>query len=467
MTDSRIFFPEKFKLRNILVASTPAPGHVNPMLSAACHLHDAGYRIIFNSAEIFRRQVESENLRFVPFTGFANLDYNRLDEAFPERKTFEPGPAQLSYDFKYCFGRPMPDQYLGILQIMEETNIDLILTDLTFMGTFPFLLGPREVRPPVIACGITPMLLSSIDTSPFSLPDPSPQGQLRNRQENEQFQAMFHSVQAYMNQALHDCSAPAMPRFFLDCWYTLPDLFLQFTAEAFEYPRSDMPANIRFAGPIPPRVSGQFQRPDWWRELDGARPVVLVTQGTIANEDLSQLVEPTLAGLAGEDILTVVATGRPDAGGISVSVPSNAIVERYIPFNEIFPKVDVFVTNGGYGAVQQALSSGVPIVVAGTTEDKPFVAARVAWSGAGINLNTDSPSPEQVRNAVRDVLRRAEYRTRAKALQATFARYDAFERITEAVASALAERRPPGARDFHSPNTTFPSMPDSTTARAS
>ena len=124
-------------MRNILVASTPAPGHVNPMLAAACHLRDAGYRITFNTAEIFRRQVESENLRFVPFTGFANLDYNRLDEAFPERKKFEPGPAQLAHDFKYGFGRPIPDQYRGILQIIEKTRIDLILTDLTFMGRIP------------------------------------------------------------------------------------------------------------------------------------------------------------------------------------------------------------------------------------------------------------------------------------------------------------------------------------------
>jgi UDP:flavonoid glycosyltransferase YjiC (YdhE family) len=334
------------------------------------------------------------------------------------------------------------------------------------MGTFPFLLGSREARPPVIACGITPMLLSSIDTSPFSLPDSSPQGHLRNKLENEQFQAMFQSVQAYMNQTLHDCGAPAMPRFFLDCWYTLPDLFLQFTAEAFEYPRSDMPVSIQFAGPIRPKLCEQWQRPAWWTKLDGTRPVVLVTQGTIANEDLSQLVEPTLAGLAGQDILTVVATGRPDAGGISVSVPSNAIVERYIPFNEIFPKVDVFVTNGGYGAVQQALSSGVPIVVAGTTEDKPFVAARVAWSGAGINLNTDRPSPEQVRNAVRDVLRGGEYRKKARALQANFARYDALQHIAVTVASAVAERRPLVTYDFHGPNTTFPSAPNSTTARA-
>ena len=53
------------------------------------------------------------------------------------------------------------------------------------------------------------------------------------------------------------------------------------------------------------------------------------------------------------------------------------------------------VTNGGYGGVQIALSYGVPLVVAGTTEDKPEVAARVAWSGAGINLKTATPAPQR------------------------------------------------------------------------
>ena len=53
------------------------------------------------------------------------------------------------------------------------------------------------------------------------------------------------------------------------------------------------------------------------------------------------------------------------------------------------------VTNGGYGAVQRAVSTGVPLVVAGNTEDKPEVAARVAWSGAGINLRTGTPTADR------------------------------------------------------------------------
>ena len=54
-------------------------------------------------------------------------------------------------------------------------------------------------------------------------------------------------------------------------------------------------------------------------------------------------------------------------------------VVDYVPFAEIMPYLDVFITNGGYGGVQMALANGVPIVVAGATEDKPEAGARVAW----------------------------------------------------------------------------------------
>jgi hypothetical protein len=237
-------------LTNILIAAMPAPGHVNPMLAVACHLRDSGYRVLFNTGEVFRKQIKSARLEFIPVEGFANFDYRRLDDAFPERKNFEPGPDQLAHDFKHGCGQPIPDQYRGIRKIVDTTNVDLILTDLGFMGTFPLLLGPRDARPPIVSCGVLPMFLSSVDASPFIAPDSCMPRHERNQEHNQQFQAMFQPVQQYMNQVLNDCGAPAMPAFFLDCLYTLPDLFLQFTGEAFEYPRSDMPSTVRFVGPI-------------------------------------------------------------------------------------------------------------------------------------------------------------------------------------------------------------------------
>jgi UDP:flavonoid glycosyltransferase YjiC (YdhE family) len=100
--------------------------------------------------------------------------------------------------------------------------------------------------------------------------------------------------------------------------------------------------------------------------------------------------------------------------------------------------VDVFVTNGGFGSVNLSLSKGIPMVVAGDTEDKIFTASRVGWSGAGINLATGRPTGEQIRTAVRAVLLDKKYKENATRLQKEFARYNAFDLITETANSMLS-----------------------------
>jgi UDP:flavonoid glycosyltransferase YjiC (YdhE family) len=83
------------------------------------------------------------------------------------------------------------------------------------------------------------------------------------------------------------------------------------------------------------------------------------------------------------------------------------------------------VTNGGFGGVQNALAHGVPLVIAGASEDKMEVAARVEHAGAGINLRTKKPTPEAIRYAILNVLSDSAYKQHASQLQQDFARYDA------------------------------------------
>ncbi len=143
---------------------------------------------------------------------------------------------------------------------------------------------------------------------------------------------------------------------------------------------------------------------------------MLVTQGTVNNFDFGQLVAPTLAALANEpDVLVIVTGGGRPVDAIPGPIPSNARLASYLPFEWALAKADVFVTNGGYGSVNQALSFGIPLVTAGLTEDKADVNARVAWSGVGINLATNEPTPEALREAVRAVLDKPDYRSRASA----------------------------------------------------
>jgi len=73
---------------------------------------------------------------------------------------------------------------------------------------------------------------------------------------------------------------------------------------------------------------------------------------------------------------------------------STARVAGYLPYDDLLPRTDVYVTNDGYGGAQYALRHGLPIVATGAKEDKPEVGARVAWSGTGLRLRTERPTPK-------------------------------------------------------------------------
>src|SRR3981189_3004879 len=124
-----------------------------------------------------------------------------------------------------------------------------------------------------------------------------------------------------------------------------------------------------------------FCPPPRWAAGGTAGSVGLVTQGTVANHDLGRLVGPTLTALANQDLLVIASAGGPPVEAIPVSWPGNGGGASFLPFDRLLPKVSVMVTNGGYGAVTHALSLGVPMVVAGDSEEKPEIAARVARAG--------------------------------------------------------------------------------------
>jgi MGT family glycosyltransferase len=199
-----------------------------------------------------------------------------------------------------------------------------------------------------------------------------------------------------------------------------PYLHLQGTTPAFEYPYVNLPPQVHYVGPMLPPLPTDFVQPAWWEELRSGRPVVHVTQGTVST-NVSDLVLPTIQALAKEDILLVATTPNPELLG---SLPSNVRVEHMIPHACLLPYVDVMVTNGGYNGVKVALAHGVPLVAAGATEDKPEVCARIAWTGAGVNLKTGSPTPEQLKQAIREVLKNPSYGQKAQAIQADFAHHD-------------------------------------------
>lgn len=411
-------------MSSILICSTPVHGHITPLLAVTKHLVAAGHRVRFLTGARYRDAVEAAGAAFVPLPAEADYDDRDMDAAFPGRVGLK-GPAGIRYDLGTIFLAPAAAQLGAVDGVLAEAAaagdpVDAVLVESMFFGAVLLLSRPAAERPPVVNLGIVPLSIDSVDTAPFGLgipPKPGALGRLRNRLLRFVAQRIiFRPLQTQAAAIVRASTGAELDRFFMST-PAMADAVAQFTVAGFEYPRPELPESVHFLGPVARTAPSDTPLPDWWGELDGSRPVVHVTQGTVANRDWGTLVAPTLEGLAGEDVLMVVSTGGRPVETLP-PLPANARAASYLPYDRLLPLTAVMVTNGGYGGVHYALEHGVPLVVAGQTEEKVEVTARVAWSSTGVNLRSNAPTAMAVRAGVRRVLADPSFRAASARLGA-------------------------------------------------
>jgi MGT family glycosyltransferase len=421
-------------MARFLLCTAAAAGHVTPVVSISRALVERGHEVVWITGRAFSGRVHATGATFHPFPESIDPGDRDLYEFYPELRGLH-GTAQLNWYFKHVFLDAAPGQIQVIDSVLGSFDADVLIGDLAVPGVF---YKSELSRIPSAMISLVPLAISSRDTAPFGLgllPGDGPWARVRNRFLNWVFdQAMLRDLNEHANGIRNQLGLPPRRLPFLRAYFEFPKLVMQLTAPAFEYPRSDLPANLHFIGPPIPGPGPTFSPPAWWPDLNGERPVVLVTQGTIAARGDS-LFAQALDALRNEDVLVVAA---PVEAAGSKALQENARTAAFIPFEHLLPHIDVMVTNGGYGGTQLALTHGVPLVVAGATEDKMEVAARVDWSGAGINLRQENPTSSRIRSAVKQVLANPRFRWNAQRLQNEFARCNAPRRAAELLETLAA-----------------------------
>ncbi|SEH74534.1 glycosyltransferase, MGT family [Mycolicibacterium rutilum] len=431
-------------MSSIVITSVPAQGHIAPLLTVAENFVARGDDVRFLTGAAFADRVAATGAEFIALPAEAEFDERPLCDQFPERAKLK-GTRAVAFDVEHVFARPAKAQYQALASVLAARPADVVLSEPTFLGA-AFLLGRvRAERPPVVMCCVIPLCIESRDVAPFGM-GLAP-ARFGNRARNAALLAMHRRILrgAYATiDAFHrDVHGTAMPGTFMN-WGRRAEALVQFTVPAFEYPVSDAPPNRCFAGPLS-ATGSSAPLPPWWPDLDGDRPVVHVTQGTVANIDYDQAIAPTLSALADDDVLVVVSTGGRPVDTLP-PLPDNARAAEYLPYDELLPRTAVFVTNGGYGGVQYALRHGVPIVATGGKEDKPEVGARVQWSGVGRRLRAEHPSPRALRREILRVLNDPRYRNASERIAADMAASPGFDGLAEIVDGLVGTSSSGGTR---------------------
>ena len=406
-----------------------------PSLPLMKGLVESGHEVHWLGSRVFQRKIEHTGSQFHPLPQSndfpsAGKTLYEYQPAFANKNGLDQIKTYIKWFFDEVEALRLPFQ-----QLVEKVDPDVFIGD---PATYSPLFWGERIGKPTVRLEVIPPSLTSVDTAPFGsglMPGKSPMMRLRNRILNFAVDGLvFRDVTTHANRVRQKLDLPPYGRLFRD-FLKHVDKVLITSVPGFDYERSDMLGNHQFIGPYIPKPDPNWEEPGWWGDLERAHRVVLVNQGTIAN-DIQDLIVPTLLALKDEPDTLVVAVPVKEA---NPNLPANARVAPFIPFGNLMPHVDVVVTNGGYGGANIALGYGKPIVIGGATEDKMEVAQRVTVSGTGINLRTMKPTPVQITAAVHEVMTNSKYKQNALRLKEEIESYDSVSLFNQAIQDLLKQ----------------------------
>ncbi|KAJ0415219.1 UDP-Glycosyltransferase/glycogen phosphorylase [Aspergillus carlsbadensis] len=431
----------------VVIACPPAAGHTTPLLTQATYLKQHGHEVHFIAG------AESRSAVLDTGASFSAVETAWTPEKFTQMFALPEGHERRIFGIKGYFIDAAPGAMAVLRSVLEgirarDPDRDVvILQEYTSMGVWPFLFGaplPKGYTrfPRVITFSTTPMTVSSIDHAPFGPglpPDSSAEGRARNAALYEAEKPVWDALMENVNEVFGKLGATVtVDKPFFDFLATGADLMLQPCSPSLEYPRSDLASNIRFIGAHPRKeLLPETFLPEWWGQLldakqDGKK-VVFVSQGTF-QVDYDMLLKPSIQALATRDDYFVIGVlGVKGATLDGVTIPANTRVVDFLSYDAVLPYVDVFVSNAGYGGFLHGVMNGVPMVLAGSGQDKSEVCARGEWAGIAVNLKTDTPSVDAIRDAVRTVLTDTRYKTRCVQIQRENEALDSCAQVERAI----------------------------------
>lgn len=379
-------------MSTVLAYTSPALGHLFPMVPLLLELRARGHRVHVRTLADQVEHLESLGLEASAqdsrVADVAHADWearNPKESLAMAVRTFAERARIDGPDFQDALDAVQPDVCVvdinawGALVAAESSGVPWV----TFS---PFTPPLRSRSAPPFGPGLAPMS--------------GPLGRLRDGIARP---LVMGVAERLFGPAIGELrtSAGLPPVRNADAFFRRAPLMMITTAEPFEYPRPDWGDDIRMIGACawePPTAT-----PPWLADVDA--PVVLVTTSSEYQDD-GVLVRTALEALADEPV-HVVAT-MPAGLADDLPVPANASVQAFVPHGPVLDRAVVAVTHGGMGATQKALARGVPVCVVPFGRDQLEVARRVEVSGAGVRLPAKRLEPERLRAAVHTAITRAD-----------------------------------------------------------
>jgi MGT family glycosyltransferase len=222
-------------------------------------------------------------------------------------------------------------------------------------------------------------------------------------------------------------------RFMAEVW-ARPDRALVLVPREFDAPGNDYSPNVCYVGPVLDERDPEYRWDLPWPS-DDPRPLILISLSTTyqhQEERLRRILE-AVASVPARRLLSL-------ARGIEstdVEAPNDIVVRDWVPHAAVLPYASVVVSHAGLGTVSAALTHGVPLLCIPLGREQPNNARRVEACEAG-RVMAEEASPNEIRDALVELLESDRYRRGAERMAAVIAEYRRSDRAMRELEGLLA-----------------------------
>ncbi|MCP3928875.1 MAG: glycosyltransferase [Bacteroidetes bacterium] len=213
--------------------------------------------------------------------------------------------------------------------------------------------------------------------------------------------------------------------------------------EIFDFSRQQLPDCFHYTGPfvdpsgLEPTSSSSLSFP--FEKLNG-QPIIYASFGTLQNQrkDYFEIIANACSGL---DIQLIISLGGSDMNPSDYNL-GNSIVVPFAPHQKLIKKSDIVITHAGLNTVLGALAEGKPMVAIPVTNEQPGIATRIKRSGSGEIIPITKFNVDNLRKAVKKVLKDESFKNNAKKLQAAIKNSGGAQRAADIIEYAMATNKP-------------------------